>query len=128
MPECHSKCVDVCHYTKIRECVNSTTYKENERHRRAIANGEYITMVSDVKFTDGSVGPCYALVGQTGCATAVTIKRAIKLQEIGYPFSQPHPVYPDDFTTFYGPDFGPIGGNTAKAFAERTSESINGVA
>lgn len=120
--ECKTRCVDTCTMTGRRECGIALA------HRDAIKNGEYITMVTDTEFTDGSLGPCYALVGSSGCATAVTIKRAIELQEIGYPFSQPHPVYPDDFTTFFGPDFGPVGGNTIKAFTERTPESINGEA
>lgn len=70
---------------------------------------EYITQVSDVTFSDGSRGPCYALVS-FGAAFALTAKRAIEMQrDEEVPFCQPHPVYPADFTRWYEPDFPQLG-------------------
>lgn len=66
---------------------------------------EYLTRVSDVTYPDGSIGPCYAIVGNHGTGTAVTVKRAIELQQSEMNYLQPHPVYPDDFTVWYAPDF-----------------------
>lgn len=121
MPECHSKCVDTCYFTSTRECGRPKKITSTQQN---IADGYYLTMVSDVEFTDGTLGPCYALVGENGSACAVTIRRAIELQSQGYPFTVPHPVYPNDFSTFFDPDFPSIGGNTLKAFVERTPEAL----
>lgn len=101
-------------------------------HQKAIDAGDYLTMVTDVTFTDGSIGPCYALtswtLGSNGrgkfVGTAVSIRRAIELQETGYPFRVPHPIHPGDFDTFFGPDFPALGGNTMTAFVERTPEAL----
>lgn len=76
---------------------------------------EYLTTVSDVEYPGGQRAECYALVGKTGTGTAVTVKRAIELQREGVEYRQPHPVYPGDFTVWFGPDFNPIGTTGAPA-------------
>jgi hypothetical protein len=98
-------------------------------HKRAIENGDEIMMAYDVKFSDGEIGPCYVLINTHAgrcCATTVSIKRAIELQEIGYPFNGSHPIYAGDVDTFFAPDFPSLGGSTMRAFTERTPESITG--
>lgn len=83
--------------------------------------GEYLTNVSDVEYPNGDRGPCYALVGIHGTGCAVSILRAMELQREGVPFAQPHPVYPGDFATWFGPDFPQIDADKRlwKVLAER---------
>lgn len=115
MPECSSRCVDTCTFTGRRECLHDQDRRAvDASHRRAINDGGYLTMVTDTEYPDGTLAPCYALVGD-GSATAVSVKRAIELQKIGYPFRAPHPVYPDDFETFFSPDFPVLVGKPKRA-------------
>lgn len=76
-------------------------------------SADYITTVSDVEYPSGFRGKCYALVSETGTATAITMRRAIDLQREGVSYAQPHPVYPDDFAVWFGPDFNAIGSTGA---------------
>lgn len=93
---------------------------------------EYLTNVSDVEYPSGARGPCYALVGVHGTGSAVSVRRAMELQCEGVPFRQPHPVYPADFATWFGPDFPQVNepherlakDNAERAFGETVDHTV----
>jgi hypothetical protein len=71
---------------------------------------QYLTTLHGVEYPDGTVTTCYVLASrEDDCATAVEVRRAVELQRDGVPFYvfDGHST-PEDFGTFFGPDFPPI--------------------
>lgn len=79
-----------------------------------------IITIHGVEYPNGERAACYALENN-GTACCVSVNEAMALYRQGIPFVPGGHFMPDDFATFFMPDFQPIG-SPALSYPTRTED------